>query len=120
MSEEIQYLDLHVNALQGWHLSRREDGTKDIRRYQELIREGSEAPPVHVCQIGPNAFTLDLYHTNPNRGRHEALLDGGHRRSRAYYEEAVPLPVIISKPAFAVPLEKRILIQDMYLVEQVH
>lgn len=47
--EEVQYLDLHKVKLYGCHRSR---NGSSIRIYQELIRGGSEAPPVHVCKIG--------------------------------------------------------------------
>lgn len=59
-----------------------------------------------------------MYHTNPQRGIHDAVLDGGHKRARAYYEERMLLPVILSDSAFAVPSERRILISDMELVDQ--
>ncbi|MBS3052333.1 MAG: hypothetical protein J4428_03105 [Candidatus Aenigmarchaeota archaeon] len=110
---EVQYLDLHKVELYGWHRSR---SGNDIRRYQELIRSGSEAPPIHVCEIGPDEYTLDMYYT-VNRGLDNALLDGGHRRAKAYYEERVPLPVILSNKAFAVPPERRVPISKMELVD---
>src|SRR3989338_2361111 len=97
---EVQYLDLHKVELYGWHRS----------------RSGSEAPPIHVCEIGPDEYTLDMYYT-VNRGLDNALLDGGHRRAKAYYEERVPLPVILSNKAFAVPPERRVPISKMELVD---
>ena len=112
--EKVLYLDLHEVKLYGWHGSRR---GRDIHNYRELVRSGSEAPPVHVCQIGPDEYTLDMYYINSNAGHYDSFLDGGHRRSRAYYEEGTPLPVILSNKAFAVPSEHRILISEMKLVD---
>lgn len=111
---EVRYLDLHKVKLYSWHGSR---SGEDIRRYRELIRSGSEAPPVHVCKIGPNEYTLNMYYSNPHIDLDYAILDGGHKRARAYYEEIMPLPVILDNKAFAVPPERRVLISEMELVD---
>lgn len=107
----ITYLDLHAVELYGWDSSKGLSETRKINNYRELIRSGSEAPPVHVCEIGIGKYTLDYYHIESGRP------DGGHKRAKAYYLEGRQLPAILSGSCFAVPLERRVLVSEMQLIE---
>ena len=107
-------LDLSEVELYGW-----EDWklTSRVDPYRQLIRQNMEAPPVPVVFIGENESGIFVY-TLDYGAWIWGMRDGGHTRAKAHLLEREPLPCYYREGGVPVPLEKRILIADIILLER--